>query len=119
MPPPKETVAHLFFDCPTTEILVKELGQMYLQNLNLEKGHFFLSNVSDYEKENRPLDIILEIFRYVIWQYKLNSKIPSSFQFWVDFQYLVSTTIACSKSFELQVNDCIFFQRGRGHGQHP
>jgi hypothetical protein len=119
LPPPKETIAHLFFDCPTTDILVKELGQRYLQDLNLEKVHFFLSNVSEYEKDNRPLDIILEIFRYVIWQYKLNGKVPSSNKFWVDFQYLVSTTIASSKNFELQVNDCIFFQRGHGHGRHP
>jgi hypothetical protein len=119
LPPPKEIIAHLFFDCPTMDILVKELGQRYLQNLNLEKDHFFLSNASDYEKDNRPLDIILELFRYVIWQYKLNSKVPLAVKFWVDFQYLVSTTIASSKNFELQVNDCIFFQRGHGHGQHP
>jgi hypothetical protein len=119
LPPPKETIAHLFFDCPTTDSLIQELGHRYLQNCNLEKSSFFTSNISEYEKDNRPLDIILEIFRYVIWQYKLNSKIPSSLNFWCDFQYLVSTTIACSKNFESQVNDCIFFQRGCGNGQRP
>jgi hypothetical protein len=119
LPPPKETIAHLFFDCPTTDSLIKELGHRYLHNCNLEKSSFFTSNNSVYEKDNRPLDIILDIFRYIIWQYKLNSKIPSSLKFWCNFQYLVTTTIACSKNFESQVNDCIFFQRGRGNGQRP
>ncbi len=109
-PPPKETVAHLFFDCSTTGNLLEELRRRYLRNINLERGNFFLANVSEYEKENKPLDIIFELFRYVIWQYKLNNKVPSPFQFWADFQYLVSTTIACNKSFELQVNECTFFQ---------
>jgi hypothetical protein len=119
LPPPKETVAHLFFDCPTTDILLCQLKQKYLRNVDLERGNFFLANVSEFEKENKPLDIIFEIFRYVLWQYKLNGKVPSPLKFWADFQYLITTTITCNKNFELLVNECSFFQRDHGHGQHP
>jgi hypothetical protein len=119
LPAPKETIPHIFFDCPTTAQLIAELNVRYLTNFTLDKKTFFLSNPSECENENRAVGAILDIFRYVLWQYKLNKKVPSPLQFWGDFQYMVSLTLACSKTFERMVMDCNFFQRDHGDGQRP
>jgi hypothetical protein len=119
LPAPKETIMHLFFDCPTTDRLIAELNVRYLTNLTLDKKTFFLSNPSEFENDNRTVGAILEIFRYVLWQYKLNKKVPVPLRFWGDFQYMISLTLACSKTFERLVMDCNFFQRAQGDGQQP
>ncbi len=57
LPAQKETLPHLFFDCSTTKNLILELSTRYLQKEVLSKTTFFLSNLSEIERDNGTLDI--------------------------------------------------------------
>jgi hypothetical protein len=113
LPAPKETLSHIFFNCPTTsEVLVKFYAK-YLRGIILEQNTFFLSNASEYESENRPLSVVLDLVRYVIWHYKLNKKVPNFNVFEMELQYILGIVTGASKSFERSLTECKFFQRER------
>jgi hypothetical protein len=71
---------------------------------------FFLANVSNTEKENRILNITLDVFRYVLWQYKLEKKIPKHTTFATEMNYQMGIIIATSARFNDLLTDCKYFQ---------
>jgi hypothetical protein len=113
LPAPKETLSHIFFNCPTTNDVLVKFYATYLHGITLEQNTFFLSNVSEFESENRPLNIVLDLVRYVIWQHKLTKKVPNFNFLEMELQYILGTTIGASKSFERSLIHCKFFQRDR------
>jgi hypothetical protein len=119
LPAPKETLVHLFYHCPTTNDILGKFYGKYLHGIILEQSTFFLSNASDKEFDNKPLNIVLDVLRYVIWQHKLNKKIPSFSLFESEFHYLIGSITGASKNFEMSLTNCRFFQRERrvDHGE--
>jgi hypothetical protein len=113
LPAPKETLSHIFFNCPTTSDVLVKFYAKYLRGITLEQNTFFLSNASEYESENRPLSLVLDIVRYVIWQHKLNKKVPNFNVFEMELQYILETVTGASKSFGRALTECKFFQRDR------
>ncbi len=120
LPAPKETLSHIFFNCPTTSDILVKFYEKYLRGITLEQNTFFLSNASEYECENKPLSVVLDLVRYVIWQHKLNKKLPNFNVFETELQYTLGVVAGASKSFERSLIDCKFFQRERQEidGEH-
>jgi hypothetical protein len=71
---------------------------------------FFLASVSNTEKENRILNITFDVFRYVLWQYKLEKKIPNYTTFVIEMNYQMAIIIATSVRFNDVLTDCKYFQ---------
>ncbi len=113
LPAPKETIAHVFYHCPTINDILVKFYAKYLHGITLEQNSFFLSNASEYEFENKPLNIVLDLIRYVIWQNKLNKKVPNFNLLETELHYLIGSITGASKNFERSLIDCKFFQRDR------
>ncbi len=116
-PVPKETVQHLFYYCPTTAPIITYFYDKYLCNFLISPTTFFLANVSSIEKENRPLNITLDVLRYVLWQYKLEKKIPTCATLDTEFNYQM--ILATSASFNTSVDDCKYFQNSDRNRRIP
>ncbi len=50
-PADKETMAHLFFHCPSVQGLITELSRKYLTDIELEIAMFFTSEATEFEKK--------------------------------------------------------------------
>jgi hypothetical protein len=85
----------------------------------LSASTFFLSNASTIEKENRPLNITLDVFRYVVWQYKLEKKIPIITIFFTEMEYQMGIIMATSTCFNTLLDDCQFFQNSGRNRRLP
>ncbi len=72
LPVPKETIQHIFFPCPTTQKMIFSFCGKFNRNINLNKNIFFLANDSEMEAKNNPLYLVMDLLRYVIWQFNPN-----------------------------------------------
>jgi hypothetical protein len=73
-PVASETMEHLFFSCPFAQKMLQKLKEKYLYNTEIQRETFFWGIVSDNEKENICATILFDVFRYLIWQAKLDKK---------------------------------------------
>ncbi len=119
LPAEKETMVHLFYYCPSVQCLIIEFGTKYLRNMVPDIEMFFTSQVTDFETKNNCLNIILDIFRYVVWQFKLQKIYPTPFKFWPEFEYQLTTVTGSSPKFVSELIDCNFFQTANGDGRRP
>jgi hypothetical protein len=119
LPAEKETMVHLFYYCPPVQCLIVEFGTKYLRNMALETEMFFGSQPTEFEIKNNCLNIILDIFRYVVWQFKLQKIYPTSFKFWPEFEYHLTTVTGSSPKFVSELIDCNFLQAANGDGRRP
>jgi hypothetical protein len=71
------------------------------------------------KKKNNCLNIILDIFRFVIWQFKLKKTNPTSFKFWPEFEYQLSIATGSSPKFVSELIDCNLFQIDDRDGRRP
>jgi hypothetical protein len=63
-------VGHVFFDCPVVNKIWTLILAMYF-TINISRQEFFSGQLGDVEKYNGVCSLLLDIFRYVIWQAKL------------------------------------------------
>jgi hypothetical protein len=91
----------------------------YLCNFLISPATFFLANISGNEKENRAINLTFDVFRYVLWQFKLEKKIPKFTTFNTEMNYQMGIIIATSVSFKDLLIDCKFFQKEELHGRLP
>ena len=80
-PTERETFAHLFFYCETTNRILAEFFNRFFTIEMPEVGTFFCGNIKLHENENRAFhfQLAMDIFRYHIWVYKLEKKNSGSF----------------------------------------
>jgi hypothetical protein len=92
----RENFFHLFFSCPTTRLLLRGMtrlgGLLYSpdENLFIEKYWFGLID----GKPTGPLILIYEIFRYVIWKFKLRRIVPTQI-------YFFENVVSCLRQIKL------------------
>ena len=73
-PAEKESFSHLFYNCPTTnKLLLTFLARFFTIN-SLTATEFFASKINEKEDDNKALQLALDIFRYYIWNCKLEKK---------------------------------------------
>jgi hypothetical protein len=118
-PVPKETLQHLFYYCPTIYEIICTFFDSYIANLVNNKGNYFLSNISSNEQVNNVVTIVWDIFRYVVWQFKLQKRLPTYGIFNEELQYHFAIINATSKFFRDSLIDCHFLQANRQVGGLP
>jgi hypothetical protein len=123
-PVPSETFVHIFYDCPSVYKIIQTLYSRYFLNQTISKEYYFLANYSEIERDNLPINILLDLFRYLIWQEKLGKKLPSATTLLVNLESLLAITVGSSRKLEEQFSGCLYFQNGGngdvdGDGRRP
>ena len=73
-PAKQETFAHVFYYCETTNKLLTEFFKRYF-TINLpECSVIFNGTISTKDRENRAFQLVMDVFRYHIWNNKLEKK---------------------------------------------
>jgi hypothetical protein len=75
-----------------------------------------LSTFGDIEQSNIVGNIILDVFRYLVWQKKLEKQIPREQNIMADLNYNISLIMGTNKKMENMFNNCNFVQDGDGNG---
>jgi hypothetical protein len=100
-----ETLEHLFFSCPLTQKMLHKLKEKYFYEFDIHRENFFWGIVSENERENICATILFDIFRYLIWQAKLEKKIPTVSQFFYDMEYKLYTFCKSSQKINHLFNE--------------
>ena len=70
-PAERESFAHLFYYCETTQFILAEFFKRYFTVNVPEISGYFCGTVSNKERKNRAFQLTLDVFRYHIWLNKL------------------------------------------------
>ena len=76
LPPPLESFSHIFYDCPTVEKIFNVFKGKFIQP-DINREQFFVGYISENYKDNFPLIMVLNCFRFCIWEQKLRGVNPS------------------------------------------
>jgi hypothetical protein len=80
-PIPVESFSHIFYDCPVVNGLILELEKKYLVGNTMTKENYFISNFAENEKDNIACNILLDGFKYLIWQKNLKKSYQVKIKF--------------------------------------
>ncbi len=106
---------HLFFYCPYVTKLLKKMERKFFVNVALTKEIFFLGTVSEDERTNIATTIVLDIYRYLIWQAKLEKKTPSDSEFFTNMLYMINVVSRSSIKISDMLSNCAVIDiQGRG-----
>jgi hypothetical protein len=91
------------------------MERKFFVDISLTKETFFLGTVSDNENVNIGATIVLDIYRYTIWQSKLEKRVTSDSEFFNNMIYMINL-VCCSsiKIRDLLSNCAIIDVLGRG-----
>jgi hypothetical protein len=74
-----------------------------------------LGTVSDDERINVAVTIVLDTYRYLVWQAKLEKKIPSVSEFFTNMLYMLSVITRSSIKISNMLTNCAVIDiQGRG-----
>jgi hypothetical protein len=110
-PVPQETVLHIFFDCPTVNVVVESVCERFLDNIIITKDMFFLGNYGN-ETDNKTMSDFFDIVRYLIWQAKLEKRLPRTNKIVEELYYLLRIILGSSSKINERYNNSIIFQNG-------
>jgi hypothetical protein len=105
-PVASETMEHLFFSCPFSQKMLLKLKEKYLSNTDIQKETFFWGIVSENEKENICATILFDVFRYLIWQAKLDKKTLVISEFFNNLEYKLHIICNSSRKIEQLFREC-------------
>ncbi len=108
--PVPESLEHLFFSCPVTQDILKKFFQKYIVK-DLSADYFTGSGIPGNEKENVPFSLALDIFRYVIWQCKLNKKMSTLAHVSDEVNYVINVIRTANKETSELYEHCTMFTR--------
>jgi hypothetical protein len=90
---------------------LKKFFQKFItKELNAEI-FFTRSGVPGNEKENVPFSLSLDILRYILWQCKLNKKMPTIAHVSDEVNYLINIIRTTSKEMSELYEHCTMFTR--------
>ena len=107
----KESFAHLFYYCETTNKIIAEFFQRYFTIDTPDTNTFFSGNISIKEDENQSLQLVLDVLRFHIWTCKLEKKIPVISNLFSEINDTMGTIYAASNKIKNKANSCDFFSR--------
>ena len=124
LPPPLESFAHIFYDCPTVEkIFARFKGKFFRPEITREA--YFSGAFLEEPKSNLPLIMILNCFRYSIWEQKLQGALPSYYTIEIETLNLLETIVGANKKINNAITNCPLLylegngDRGRGRDGGP
>jgi len=121
LPAPIETFTHVFFDCPIVNKIVGQFFNKYI-TVPLDRTKFFTGEFSDKERENNGISIVLDCFRYTIWQMRLLKNRLSFFTVELEINELLGTLTSTNKKLKYLVTQNVLYcpdgtaERERGPG---
>jgi hypothetical protein len=117
--PVPESFEHVFYSCPVTQALLKKFCEKYITKELTAEIFFGGAGVAGNEKENIPLSLVLDIFRFLLWQCKLNKRLPTLAYISEEVTYMTNSIRKTSKEMSALFDQCTMFTRrddGRGDG---
>jgi hypothetical protein len=70
LPAPIETFSRIFYECPCVEKLVKKFFGKFL-DIPIDKKNYFSGFYCENTDKNKGISILINCFRYCIWQTRL------------------------------------------------
>jgi hypothetical protein len=116
-PVASETMDHLFYSCPFTQKMLSKVKEKYINNADIQRESYFWGIVSEDEKENICVTIFFDVFRYLIWQSKLDKKIPTVSEFISNLDYKLNIICNSSRKIEHMFRECTTVSLA-GYGAH-
>ncbi len=116
--PVLESFKHLFFSCPVTQDVVKKFFQKYIVKELTAELYFTGSGIIGNEKENVPFSLALDIFRYIIWQCKLNKRTPTLSLVSEEVNYIINVVRTSNKEISELYEHCTIFTRRNEQAVH-
>jgi len=117
--PVPESFEHVFYSCPVTQDLLKKFFEKYITKALTAETFFSGTGVAGNENENVPFSLVLDLFRYSIWQCKLNKKVPTFAYIAEEVTYMTNSIRKTSNELCALFDQCTMFTRrddGRGDG---
>jgi hypothetical protein len=117
--PVPESFEHVFYSCPVTQALQKIFFEKYTTKELTAEIFFGGAGLAGNEKENIPFSLVLDIFRYSLWQCKLNKRLPTLAYISEEVVYMTNSICKTSKEMCELFDHCTMFTRrddGRGDG---
>jgi len=74
------------------------------------KKKYFIGNYTDKESDNMPIQIAVDTFRYLVWQYKREKKLPNFSLIWENLQYLLEAIFKAAPKIKAMFSNCNAFQ---------
>ena len=117
----RDSFAHVFFECPVTENLLRHFCSIFEPHLDIETETF--KNLYWYGHDDGILDsgqyvlLIMDCFRFILWSFKKRRKIPNWLTFERELLFLIETTASRNiglKNGILNTNLIANFLRVRG-----
>ncbi len=75
--PVLESFEHVFYSCLVKQALLKKFFEKFITKELTAEIFFGGARSAGNEKENIPFSLVLDIFRYSLWQCKLNKRLPT------------------------------------------
>ncbi len=91
--------------------MLETVCERFLDNIALNKGLFFLGNHGS-ETDNKILSDFFDIVRYLIWQAKLEKRLPRANKTVEELNYLLQIILGSSKKLNDRYNNSVIFQNG-------
>ena len=110
-PTERETFAHLFFYCETTSRILAEFFNRFFTIEMPAVEIYFCGNLKLHENENRAFQLTMDIFRYHIWVYKLEKKIPVLSSYLSEVNDTLGAIYGASRKLKNETDYCDFFRR--------
>jgi hypothetical protein len=112
-PIPLETFTHIFLYCPYVFPIIKKLYTKFL-NADFDVSTYFSGEFGPFEKDNRVISLILDIFRYTIWQMRLQKTRISYYTVEFEATYLIGTICTTNSKFKTSIINCNFLKGNVG-----
>jgi exonuclease III len=104
LPAPRESFSHFFWDCVTVEKLIQNFS-MFAFNMVLSKAYFFTGE-DDTGTFYDTVFLLVSLFKYALWQFKLRKKVPSWPSLRHEFLYLLNIIMGSNKAIRIKILNC-------------
>jgi hypothetical protein len=108
----RESLPHLFFNCPSTVHLLNEFKQRYfpIGVENLEKFYWYGTGTGTGIDNYQSIYLLIwDLFRYVLYQYKSKGSIPNYVMFERDLLFALRTQLMCISKYKENMAQNDFF----------
>jgi hypothetical protein len=114
--PVPESFEHVFYSCPVTQTLLKKFFEKFITKELTAEVFFCGVGVPGNEKENIPLSLVFDIFRYSLWQCKLNKRMPTLANIFEEVTYMTNSIRKTSKEICALFDQSTMFTRRNDGG---
>jgi len=106
----RESFEHLFFSCTVTTKCIEHLFRRCFNTDAPSKENYFLCNFSEHEEKNIPVQITVDIFRFLIWRCKQAKKTPNITLIIEELKFVISAVFKVSQKIKMLYINCDVFQ---------